>query len=841
MSKNITIKAPISGITVPLEQIPDSVFAEKMVGDGISIDPTTSNLLAPCDGEICVLHQSLHAITVKTKDNIEVMIHIGIDTVNLKGQGFKAKVKVGDMVKTGDPLIDFDMDFVAINALSLLTQIIIMNKDINLKLNHGFAKAGTDDIISFSFDKTELPENDTTKTTYQPIISNTLLVTLKEGLHARPAALLTDLAQKFQSKLELLCRDKKGNLKSTTSLLKMEIQSGDSILIRGTGADADEAMDQLIKKLNNEICSPMIKSKAEDLSDNNNLGKDTEDNNKFIGIGICPGLAISPIYIIKDENLEIEEYGSKNPEEEQIVLNACLIKAKESLKKLLESSFLSEPDIFKAHLSLLDDQEILEAAEKEIKRGKSAAYAWQSAFQTEAEALSKLNNPIMASRASDVKDIGKRALKYILGTEEDSYSIQKNSIILADELTPSQMADLQQYKINGICSVNNTASSHMAILAKSLDIPVIVGINEKILKIKSQTLGAIDGSKGLIILNPNDEYKEKFKNKINTYQEQNKNNKSKCHEKAITSDGIEIKVMGNIGNLDETKKVEENGGEGIGLIRTEFLFKNKNRAPLEDEQNTIYSKILKDIKPEYPVTFRTLDIGGDKPLPYLPMVYEQNPFLGERGIRVSLNQPELFLSQIKALLRLSLKRPVKIMLPMITTLDEIIKVREIITEHQNSQGTGSLSLGIMVEVPSVALMSDSFAQVVDFFSIGSNDLTQYTLAIDRNHKKLGNQLDPLNPAVLRLIDQTCKNAKQYNKPVSICGEIASDPIALPILIGLGLSNLSMHFSFIPMIKSQIRSLDMAKCKEIAQAALTKDSANSVRDLVNSSFNNLSVH
>jgi phosphocarrier protein FPr len=379
--------------------------------------------------------------------------------------------------------------------------------------------------------------------------------------------------------------------------------------------------------------------------------------------------------------------------------------------------------------------------------------------------------------------------------------------------------------------VRGGATSHVAILARSLGIPAVAGIEPRALEVPNGTPVILDGAKGSLRLSPPAEEIEMIRKRQARLKAQREHDMVHALEPAVTKcGGKHILVFANIDGLKHAQQVGSLGGEGVGLLRTEFLFMDRSTAPSEDEQAQCYTAILKSVGPERPVVIRTLDVGGDKPLPYLAIPREDNPFLGERGIRVGLDRPEVLRTQLRAILRASSAGKVAVMFPMIATVQELRDARAVLLEETKALGVPPIKCGIMVEVPSVAVMADTFAYEVDFFSIGTNDLTQYTLAMDRGHPKLAPKVDALNPAVLRLIKRTIDGGHAHRRAVGICGGVAGDPHAVPILIGLDIDELSLSLPAIPTVKAQIRRLNYAHCRELAQRALECATVEEVRAL-----------
>ncbi|MBI9020691.1 MAG: phosphoenolpyruvate--protein phosphotransferase [Verrucomicrobia bacterium] len=826
MSNSLILKAPMTGPMIPIDQVPDPVFAQRMVGDGVSIDPIENRLLAPCAGTITQVHPSQHAVTIMTAAGLEIMMHIGLDTVDLKGEGFTPSVKEGDAIQTGDLLIEFDMDYVALNAKSLLTQIVVTNGEgATLSINSGFVSAGEDHL--FTVDAETAPAVEQSIDLNNVLTSEPIVLANPLGLHARPAAVLAKKAKSFDASLELVCGEKKCNAKSTTAIMKMNIGSQATVLIRASGADAEAAIDgvsaEILSGLGEEVVSTSVVTEevAVPVSDN---------PNELIGVSASAGIAIGTVFQLQKNELIVEEYG-QDAASEQDKLEQGLRDARSHLVVFYEASASAGAEIFQAHQELLDDPEILEAATAEIKRGKSAAFAWQTAYMAESDSLASLNNVLLAERANDLRDVGERALKAILGHTDDDLQIPENSILIAEDLTPSQTATLDRTKVIGFCTVQGGSTSHVAILARSMGLPAIAGMEARALKVENGTSMILDGSKGVAEINPSDENIATIQKEMKTQAEKDARDLAACDSPATTSDDHAVTITANAASLADVQQSIKLGGGGIGLLRTELLFQSRSQAPSEEEQEQVYRNMLTTLGTKGALVVRTLDVGGDKPLPYLPIPKEDNPFLGERGIRVSLSRPELFRAQIRALLRSADAGELEIMFPMVTTVSDFTQAKAIVEEEREELGLPAVKVGMMIEVPSTALMADAFAEVVDFFSVGTNDLTQYTLAIDRGHPKLAAQADGLNPAVLNLISMAAKAMSRAGKSISVCGGLASDSQAIPLLIGLGVNKLSVSAPSVPSVKAQIRTLSLEQCKEMAAKALTLTDANDVRALV----------
>jgi phosphocarrier protein FPr len=835
----IRVVSPLSGQVWPLERVPDPVFAQKMVGDGLSIDPVNNVLLAACDGEIVSVHSAGHAVTLRTPEGLELIMHIGIDTVTLKGQGFVPRVKAGDVVKTGAPLIEFDLDYLATHAKSLLTMIVVANSDrvTAWERASGFVTAGKDTLFTATFAGAESAASvDGAKT----ITSDAILIPNRTGLHARPAAVLANLARSFQSTIKLQLGDRSANARSVTSIMALEVERGAKVRVVATGADAAAAVEKLAAILaqgsGDEGYAPAPAPATTTVAPSSAPAprRKSSDPDLLVGVAASPGLAVGEVFQVRRIEIEVQEAGAGVDAERHRLENA--LAAAQGQLAALRAGLHAKADpgkaaIFAAHEELLSDPDLLEIAESAIAKGKSAAFGWKKAVSTHANRLAALRNELLAQRANDLRDVGLRVLVLITGTETHQPEYPANAILIAEDLTPSDTATLDRSRVVGFCTTRGGATSHVAILARSLGIPALAGVEPAALDVPNGTPVILDANLGTVRLHATPEQMASVRTAQQRAEERRKENLAHAKEPAVTADGVRIEILGNIGGVKDAGQIAKLGGEGVGLLRSEFLFMERSDAPSEDEQFEMYKAVVEAVGPGHPVIIRTLDVGGDKPLSYLPIPKEDNPFLGERGIRVGLDRPEILRTQLRAILRAAAFGQISVMFPMITMLEELRDAKAILAEEAANLKLPPVPTGIMVEVPATAVMAAQFAREADFFSIGTNDLTQYTLAMDRGHPKLAPKVDGLSPAVLKLIAQTVNGARPAGKRVGVCGGIATDPCAVPILIGLGVDELSLSLPAIPAVKAQIRTLSIEACRKLAEVALAAESADEVRALV----------
>lgn len=846
-SSAVTLLSPVSGVIVPLEQVPDPVFAQKMVGDGIAVDPVSQELRAPCDGVVANIHSSKHAVTLTTPEGIELLMHIGLDTVMLKGEGFSPAVKEGDKVKAGDLLISFDADTVAMKAISLMTMIVVTNSDKVKQFlpESGKVNVSKDKVLTLQLDGEVEQAVDTAS--YEEISSAELTVPNSVGFHARPAATLSGLAKKYNSKLWIEKDGKRADARSVVAIMGLNVKFADKIKLIAQGDDAETALAEVVPEiqsgLGDDVSSvpdqgaavPADAAAPAEEEEAPLLRRKSDDPDLLLGVSASTGLAIGNVYQLQRKALVYDETRGSEDEERARLKSAINTSTQELLElqeRLSREGNEERAKIFAAHASLLEDPGLEERADEYLKEGKSAAFSWDHAVKQQIEVFKSIDNPIIAGRVPDLQDVGRRVLAQILGVKaEEDYP--ENTVIVAEDLTPSDAANLDQDKVAGFATILGGASSHVAILARSMNIPAVAGLDARGLDVKNGTRVILNGADGTLKIDPSDDEIADITTKREQLAKLRDEAMKTADQPAVTKDGKQFEVVANIGNAEEARKAVKYGAEGVGLLRSEFLYLDRVSEPTEDQQTEAYREIAEVLGKDRPLVIRTLDVGGDKPLPYLPLPQEENPFLGVRGIRIGLERPSILRKQVRALLRSSEAGKLRIMFPMIATLPEIRAARQVVNEEAEKLGISldDVQVGMMVEVPATAVMAEQFAKEVDFFSVGTNDLTQYTLAMDRGHPKLAFQVDPVNPAVLKLIKMTVEAAHRHGKWVGVCGGIASDIQAIPVLIGLGVDELSVSVPAIPEVKARIRTLNQSECEALAEKAITVDNAEQVRDLV----------
>ena len=842
----LTIVAPLTGVMVPLDQVPDPVFARKMVGDGFSIDPLGNLLVAPIDGEVADLQPSHHAVTIRSADGLEILMHIGLDTVALLGEGFTPRVAEGTAVRVGDPLIEFDLDLVARKAKSLLTQVVIttMDRVAAVLPTTGLVTAGDDVAATIELSATTGADVDTGPA--RSATSDGLIVANPSGLHARPSATLVGLAKGFRSDIRLRSGEDSANAKSITAIMKLAVGYGQKVVVTAHGSDAPEAVaalaDAIRDGLGEEVtpvtAAPASEAPPATMPEPEPAAPCSGDPDRYLGVAASPGLGVGTVVQIRHDDIEVAEFGDDHHTERR-KLNAAIDRALLDLSALqgrLEAD--ADPGkaaIFQAHREILEDPDLLDIAVSAIDKGRSAPFAWRAAYSSFAEQLAGLQNEVMAGRAADVRDVGRRVLEELTGQRSERAALPAQAILIAEDLTPSDTAQLDRSRVVGFATTRGGASSHVAIIARSFDIPAVAGIEARALDLPDGERVVLDGTAGLVQRNLSEEDIAGILERQRRLAERREREDALRDEPAITTDGHRVAVVANIGGVADAREAMTKGAEGVGLLRSEFLFMERTTAPTEAEQAAVYADCARALTPGQPLVIRTLDVGGDKPLTYLPIPAEENPFLGIRGVRVGLEQPAVLRTQIRAILAAAdAGAHLQVMFPMIATMADWRRAKAIFDEERDASGVGTpVSVGIMMEVPSVAVMARQFAAEdgCDFFSVGTNDLTSYTLAMDRGHPKLAAQVDPCNPAVLTLIGQAAEALHERGKWLGICGGVASDRQAVPILVGLGVDELSCSIPAIPSVKAMVRRYSLDTCRELAARAVACSTPEEVRALV----------
>jgi multiphosphoryl transfer protein len=653
------------------------------------------------------------------------------------------------------------------------------------------------------------------------------------GLHARPATKFAEIAADFASEIRVIHGDRAANGKAMASLLRLGVESGVTLRIEARGSDADAALAVLVEAVENGL------GDVDEITGSAPAVVWTPPETVtavIVGTSAAPGMAIAPIFRFRAEMLTVEDSRGESAVEIRR-LEKILAEAHDELQRLGDDAAScpvpAQAEIFKAHQALLGDPELKAEVIALINERHGAAWSWQQIIERRVDEVRRLKNERLAGRAADLRDIGQRVLRHFSGVvSRDPVLPAGQCILVADDLTPSDTAKLDPKKILGLCTAAGGPTSHTAIIARARGLPAVVGAGSEVLSLPDGAMAILDGGAGRLYPHP-DEFAlslaKEFQAGLARHQAAADADRFRP---ALTSDGHRVEIVANIGHAEEAAVAVEAGAEGVGLLRTEFLFLGRESAPTENEQFLAYTEMIRALN-GLPLVVRTLDIGGDKVVPYLGLTHEENPFLGVRGIRLCLRRLEVFKTQLRAIYRAAATAEagaVKIMFPMVTTLEDLRTAKKLAESVRAELGAPHCDIGIMVEVPSVVLMAREFAREADFFSVGTNDLTQYALAIDRQHPELGKEADALHPAVLRLIDLTVKAAAAEGKWVGVCGGAAGETLGASILAGLGVTELSMSAPSLAAVKAKLRGTSIKALRALAQRALACSTAAEVRAL-----------
>ncbi|KWI91345.1 PTS glucose transporter subunit IIA [Burkholderia ubonensis] len=839
----IVLLAPLTGPIVALADVPDPVFSGGMFGDGIGIDPLAGKLVAPCAGIVSHLARTGHAVTITTPQGAEVLLHIGIDTVELNGQGFTARVEAGVRVEAGDLLIEFDQDAVARSAHSLVSVIAIANSDAFeiVARAQGSATVGETPLLTLRGKGEAAVQAAEAGAAAHNEARRTIRLTQPGGLHARPAARAREAARGLDAHVDVHFEGRKAPIQSVVGLLGLGAGEQAAIELVGRGAQAQQAVDAVAHELLREVHGEVEEKPARTLSPApqavvRNVGAPRAgaplDPHTLAGVCAAPGIAVGTLVRLDDADLAPPEQASGTPASESRQLDQALKAVDAELDVTVRNASargaVGEAGIFAVHRVLLEDPTLIDAARDLISLGKSAGFAWRATIRAQIDTLSKLDDALLAERAADLRDIEKRVLRALGHTSGAARALPDEAVLAAEEFTPSELSSLDRERVTALVMARGGATSHAAIIARQLGIPALVAVGDALYAIPDGTQVVVDASAGRLEHAPTALDVERARHERQRLAGVREANRRTAGEAAATVDGRAIEVAANIATLDDANTAVDNGADAVGLLRTELMFIHRQAAPTIVEHQQSYQSIVDALQGRTAI-IRTLDVGADKEVDYLTLPPEPNPALGLRGIRLAQLRPDLLDDQLQGLLAVKPFGAVRILLPMVTDAGELVRLKKRIDEFARAMGRAEpIEVGVMIEVPSAALLADQLAQHADFLSIGTNDLTQYTLAMDRCQADLAAQADGLHPAVLRLVDIAVRGAEKHGKWVGVCGALGGDPLAVPILVGLGVTELSVDPASVPGIKARVRRLDYQLCRQRAQDLLALDSAQAVR-------------
>ncbi len=678
---------------------------------------------------------------------------------------------------------------------------------------------------------TESPTGVTSDEPLEGYASADVVVEGSSGLHARPATFFVDVAKGFQAEVRVRHDGKVVNGKSLASLLSLGADAGSTLTLLASGPDDREAL----RALQDAVASGLgeEQEEAEEAVAELPEWRPSGSATGVPGIAASPGIAIGPLWHLKRRRLVVERT-AKDPRVEESKLRSGIESARAELRDLYEEvrakSGARKASIFRAHEAFLDDPDLEREAVAAIRTGTSAGWSWREVTNTRAQELSQVDDPLVAARAVDLRDVGQRVLRFLAESDDAEAQFPHHPVILlAEDLTPSDTAAIDPARVVGFATALGGGTSHTAIIARALGIPAMVGAGPALLDQNQDEVAVLDGQTGNLWLHLTDEdlaAAAATQHDIAVLRDREYQTR---YQPAIMRDGHRVEVAANIAAPEEAAAAVQAGAEGVGLMRTEFLFLGRDAPPDEDEQYEALATMVRALN-GLPLIVRTLDIGGDKNAPYIKLPEEDNPFLGIRGVRLCLEQPQLFEPQLRAIYRASKLGPVSVMFPMIARLEDLEQALEYAERARGQVGADAIDTGIMIEVPSAVAMAPELARRVQFFSIGTNDLTQYMLAMDRMHPALAKQADALHPAVLRSIKSVVDAAAAADIWVGVCGGMAGEPEGALILAGLGVRELSMTIPSVAAVKARLRSVDRAAVRRLADRALQCATAGEVREL-----------
>ena len=662
------------------------------------------------------------------------------------------------------------------------------------------------------------------------------------GLHARPAARFVAAATGADAEVEV-ANETTGrgpvSARSLTMLATLGVRHGHEILVRARGPEAARAL---------EAIGALAADNFGDADDEEPAAaaappqpapaSEVAPGGALRGLPVAPGIAVGPARRLRAADPEVPDTPSAGADAEWARLDAARDGARGDVRTaraaIAAGAGDAEAAIFDAHLLLLDDEALLGPARRDVDDGRNAAQAWDAAVQDAAGAYRDADDPYLRERAADVLDVGRRVLGHLTGAGGAPAVLDGPGVLVAADLTPGETAALDRELVRGIATAHGSATSHAAILSRALGIPAVVGLGPALLDAPDGVALVLDGDAGTVLVDAGEEEVAAAEERRAEAGRVAAERRAAAAQPATTRDGRRVEVAANLGAVGEARAALAEGAEGVGLLRTEFLYLGREEAPDEEEQVAALREVAEALEGR-PLVVRTLDVGADKPLPFLAQEREENPFLGRRGIRLALAFPEVMRAQLRAILRVADEfDAIKVMFPMVATLDELRAARAMLDEERASLGLDPpLEVGVMVEVPAVAVAAERFAQEVDFFSIGTNDLAQYALAAERGNARVAAIADGPVPAVLSLIASVVDGARTQGRWVGVCGELAGDPLAAALLVGLGVEELSMAPPRIPDVKAALRDVDAVEAERVAREACRADDAAAARELARS--------
>jgi phosphoenolpyruvate-protein phosphotransferase len=840
----LDLVAVATGRVVPIEAVPDPAFSERMLGDGIAVEPEDPVITAPCAGRVEQVHRAHHAYGIVAPGGARVLVHVGIETVGLKGEGFQPRVKVGEEVRAGQPLVEFEPATLQRHGVKALTILVVENSDehpVSWRAGGGSAvQHGADVVLRLDGDGApplQRPPPEPGASPGRPrsdgheTAAGRATVRHHAGLHARPAARVAAAVRGFRGDVEVLARGQSANARSVVALMGLGVDEGEVVDVVATGQDATQARDAVIAALETpepREAAPATRPAAPAAPA---APAPTLDACDLAGVVASRGLAVGRTHHLRLSAPEVAEEGkgaAVELPELQRALREAAADVDAELAQARARRSAEEAGIFEAHRALVEDPELFYRASALVAAGKGAAAAWSLAVREQCAALERTGSALLAERTADLRDVERRVVQRLTGAAAPAPALPEQAILLAEDLTPGELAALDRSRLAGIVLHRGGPTSHVAIVARSQGIPALVAAGPGLRMVPDGAEAVLDARAGVLCWRPTPARLAAVRAELAQAEAARVEARAAAGQPAVTTDGVRLEVAANVGNVEEADRAAAAGADGVGLLRTELVFVERTAAPTVEEQRAIYQRVLDAFPGGGTVILRTLDVGADKSLAYVPQPREDNPALGLRGVRLGLARKELLAEQLRACLALRPLSRLRIMLPMVTDGEDVLQAREILALLAAEQGVAPPPLGVMVETPAAAVLADQLAAHADFFSIGTNDLTQYTLAMDRANPSMASRLDDLHPAVLRMVARIVEGAAVHGRWVGVCGAMASDPIGAALLVGLGVSELSVSVATLAQVKQLVRRIDRRACAELARRALDLGSGPAVR-------------
>ncbi len=825
-----TVFAPFSGILRSLESLPDPAFAARMLGDGVAIDPLDRMVKAPFDGTVTAIAATGHSITLRSPLGVEVLIHVGIDTVALRHSGFSLCVSEGQDVCLGDDLLHVDLDLIADRARDCVSPIIVLSDAANVRClrDNGVVAAGEAILSVVAASDAAIRDEPQTAATAPVAIA----VSLPHGIHARPAGRIAEFARSRQAAMTLSFAGKRASATSITELMRLGVGSDDEVEVRIVGPDAATTA-----RLLTELVADLTQRETDAEPPTADPSFPPPSRTDYApsqrpGVRASPGIGVGPVARLTLSDPEVPPTGNGCAEEMARLQNGIAQVREQILANIAHAGPVAQ-QIARTHIALLEDEALIAEAERHIAGGASAAAAWRMASRQQESALLGTANTRLQERATDFRDVERRLIHTLMGSTrpEAAGMLDRGAVLVCDDFDPSILIDNPQIELAAICCARGGATSHAAILAAAAGIPMLVSLGTQILELENGQVVIADADAGVLDMAPSPAAVAQARARGAAIANVRASALAAAAGECRLADGSRIEVFANLASAADAEIAVRHGAEGCGLLRTEFLFADRSSAPSEKEQIAAYRAVAQALG-ERPCIIRSLDVGGDKPLAYFPFDTEANPALGLRGIRFLIQEQAFLRTQLKAMVAGVPPGQLRIMLPMVVDLAEFRAIRCLLDEVLHDLGLETdVPLGIMIETPAAAILSDQLAAEADFLSIGTNDLSQYVLAMDRGNAALASRVDGCHPAVLRMISQVATGAARHQRWLGVCGGLASEPDAAPLLVGLGCHELSAVPRAVPAIKQVLGQWSMQECRLLAERALQLTSAEDVRRLL----------